>query len=275
MFDYLPGIQPGCYIYKFFFFYPLQQTIIFIIFFPIILWSESLLPGLTQQRLWQHQALVRKESDMKIAIFGASGTIGSAISREALERGHKVTAIVRDPSRITSRHQALQVVKGDILDTDQAAKLVAGHDVVVNATGPRQPDDKVSQAVEAARSLLKMLRQANVSRLLVVGGAGSLEVAPGVQLVDTPQFPPSWKGIALAHREALALYRTAASDWTYISPAAMIGPGNRTGKYRTGNEQLLTDEKGESNISVGDFAAAFVDEIEKGEHKRQRITFAY
>ena len=119
------------------------------------------------------------------------------------------------------------------------------------------------------------LAQARVDRLVVVGGAGSLEVAPGVQLVDTPEFPAAWKGIALAHRDALAVYRGAALDWTYISPAALIGPGERTGQYRTGTDQLLTDKEGESRISVEDFAVAFVDEIENQRFARQRMTVAY
>jgi hypothetical protein len=129
--------------------------------------------------------------------------------------------------------------------------------------------------LDAARSLIDGLARARVGRLVVVGGAGSLEVAPGVQLVDTPEFPAAWKEGSLAQREALAVYRAAALDWTYISPAALISPGKRTGQYRTGTDRLVTDEKGESLISIEDYAVAFVDEIENGRFVRRRMTVAY
>jgi putative NADH-flavin reductase len=212
---------------------------------------------------------------MKIVLFGASGTIGSSIAGEALARGHQVTAVVRDPTRVGPPHPALSVVAGDVRDPSRVAAVVAGHDVVASAVGPRLPSDTPELVVDAARSLIDSLARAQVNRLVVVGGAGSLEVAPGVQLVDTPEFPAAWKGVALAHRDALVVYRAADLDWTYISPAALIGPGKRTGQYRTGTDQLLTDEKGESYISVEDFAVAFVDEIENGQFVRQRMTVAY
>lgn len=214
---------------------------------------------------------------MKIVLFGASGTIGGSIAGEALARGHQVTAVVRDPTRVGPPHPALSVVAGDVLDPSSVAGVVAGHDVVASAVGPRLPGDEPKLVVDAAWSLIDGLARARVSRLVVVGGAGSLEVAPGVQLVDTPEFPAAWKGIALAHRDALAVYRDRGADldWTYISPAALIRPGKRTGQYRTGADQLLTDEEGESLISVEDFAVAFLDEIENGRFVRQRITVAY
>lgn len=212
---------------------------------------------------------------MKIVLFGASGTIGSAIATEALSRGHQVTAVVRDPTRVGLSHEALSLVAGDVLDPSKVVTLVAGHDVVACAVGPRLPEDEPRLVVDAARSLIDGLTRAGVNRLVVVGGAGSLEVAPGVQLVDTPEFPTAWKPIALAHRDALAVYREADLDWTYISPAALIRPGNRTGQYRTGTDQLLTDQGGESRISVEDYAVAFLDEIEKKRSVRQRMTVAY
>ena len=212
---------------------------------------------------------------MKIVVFGASGTIGSSIAAEALARGHQVTAVVRDPTRVGPPHPALSVVAGDVLDASNVAAAVAGHDVVACAVGPRLPSDTPKLVVDAARSLIDGLAQARVDRLVIVGGAGSLEVAPGVRLVDTPEFPAAWKGIALAHCDALAVYRAADLDWTYISPAALIRPGKRTGQYSTGTDQLLTDEEGESHISVEDYAIAFVDEIENGRFVRQRMTVAY
>lgn len=212
---------------------------------------------------------------MKIVLFGASGTIGSSIAGEALARGHQITAVVRDPTRVGLQHPALSVVAGDILDPSRVAAVVTGHDAVASAVGPRLPSDDPKLVVDAAQSLIDGLTRARVDRLVIVGGAGSLEVAPGVQLVDTPEFPAAWKDVALAHRDALAVYRGADLDWTYISPAAMIGPGKRTGQYRTGTDQLLTDEEGESRISVEDFAVAFVDEIENRRFVRQRMTVAY
>ena len=212
---------------------------------------------------------------MKIALFGASGTIGCSIAAEALARGHQVTAVVRDPTRVGPPHPALSAVAGDILDPSSVADAVSGHDVVASAVGPRLPGDTPQLVVDAAWSLIDGIERAEVSRLVVVGGAGSLEVAPGVHLVDTPEFPADWKGIALAHRDALEVYRGAALEWTYISPAALIRPGKRTGQYRTGTDQLLTDEEGESRISVEDFAVAFVDEIENKRFVRQRMTVAY
>ena len=212
---------------------------------------------------------------MKIVLFGASGTIGSSIAAEALSRGHHVTAVVRDPTRVGPSHEALSSVTGDVLDPSSVAALVAGHDVVACAVGPRLAGDEPRLVVDAARSLIDGLTRAGVNRLVVVGGAGSLEVAPGVQLVDTPEFPAAWKPIALAHRDALAVYRGADLDWTYISPAALIRPGNRTGQYRTGTDQLLTDQEGESRISVEDYAVAFMDEIENQRSVRQRMTVAY
>jgi putative NADH-flavin reductase len=214
---------------------------------------------------------------MKIALFGANGTIGQRILREALDRGHEVTAIVRDPSRFDKTSEKLSLVAGDIADPSGIAGVVKGHDVVISAVGPKLPDGDPQIVVEAARSLLEGVERAGVKRLLVVGGAGSLEAAPGVQIVDTPDFPAAWKPVALAHRDALDLYRNAQTDldWTYLSPAALIQPGERTGKYRIGGDQLLVDERGESRISVEDYAVALLDEVENPRHIRLRITVAY
>jgi putative NADH-flavin reductase len=210
----------------------------------------------------------------KIALIGATGMIGQRILNEALSRGHKVTAIVRDPSRITEKRPNLDVEVGDVLKPESMAGAARGSDVVVNAHGPGKGDPQ--QVVTAAHALIEGLRSLQPApRLVVVGGAASLEVAPGMQLIDTPNFPPAWKGIAGAHRDALAVYRKSPVDWTYVSPAAFIQPGTRTGHYRTGTEQLVTDAKGESRISAEDYAVAILDEIEKPRFSRQRFTAAY
>jgi putative NADH-flavin reductase len=213
---------------------------------------------------------------MRIAIFGASGWIGGTVAREALGRGHEVTAVVRDPGRLAIFGESLKVATADVTDPDQVASAALGQDAVgVAISGRRDHDAGIIAA--AARALLDGLPRANVRRFVWAGGAGSLEVAPGVRLVDGPQFPAEWKPEALAQAEALAVIRGAGPgmEWTYVSPAAVIAPGERTGKFRIGGDQLLTDEKGESRISVEDYAIAFVDELEQAAHPRQRITVAY
>jgi putative NADH-flavin reductase len=147
---------------------------------------------------------------------------------------------------------------------------------VVSAYGPGKGDSNL--VVKAAHALIEALTRVEPIRLIALSGAGSLEVKPGVQLVDMPDFPAEWKAIALAHREALDVYRKAGMaefDWTAVSPAALIEPGTRTGKYRTGMDQLLVDDKGKSYISAEDFAVAVVDEIEKPRFPGQRFTAAY
>jgi putative NADH-flavin reductase len=213
---------------------------------------------------------------MKLLVFGASGAIGSAITAELLERGHTVTAATRSGTPIGD--VAVQVVKGDAADPASVARLAHGQDGVVSAIGPRrgQAENEEDSLLGAARGLTEGLRQAGVRRLVIVGGAGSLEVAPGQRLVDTPGFPAGWKPTALAHARALDVFREVDDlDWTYVSPAAEIGPGERTGKFRIGGDQLVVDDAGDSRISIPDYAIAIADEIERGEAIRRRITVAY
>ena len=212
---------------------------------------------------------------MKIALFGL-GMIGQRVAIEALNRGHEVKGIVRDPASVQFSDPRLTIVQGTLSDLDGVVQAITGYDVVINATGPRHDgSDNPETYLSNAHTLIEGLKRAGVQRLLVVGGAGSLEVAPGVQLVDTPEFPEAWKAGASALRDALPIYRAANLDWTFLSPAAMIAPGERTGNYRTGNDQLLTDDKGNSNISAEDYAVAMVDEIEKPRFIRRRFTIAY
>ncbi|MBX5467248.1 MAG: NAD(P)-dependent oxidoreductase [Firmicutes bacterium] len=213
---------------------------------------------------------------MRIALWGATGTIGQRILREALDRGHAVRAVVRDPARVTIQHPKLEVVQGDALDPQSVAQAVRGCEVVVSALGPSRGEPPETLLTLNQR-LVEGVRAAGVRRLIAVGGAGSLEVAPGQRLLDTPDFPPGWKAIAEAAAETLAWYRREANDleWTVMSPAAFIQPGSRTGRYRTGTDQLVTDERGESRISAEDFAVALVDEVEQGRFIRRRFTVAY
>jgi len=204
-------------------------------------------------------------------LYGASGMIGSRILQELLRRGHAVTAVVRDPQKITAA--GATVIEGDVNDPASVAATAKGADAAISAYAPPQTDvDKLSGAI---RSLLQGLHAAHVQRLIVVGGAGSLEISPGVQLVDSPLTPAQWKPIANAHRNALPLLHESSLDWTYFSPAAFIQPGERTGKFRLGGTQLVTDAKGESRISAEDYAVALVDELENPRHIRRQFTAAY
>jgi len=212
----------------------------------------------------------------KIMLIGSNGMIGQRILHEALNRGYHVTCLVRDTSGTGEHRAELDYHTGDIFKSDTVAAAAVDHDVVVSAYGPGKGDPNL--VVKAAHSLIEALTRVEPIRLIVVSGAGSLEVKPGLQMVDAPDFPAEWKPIALAHREALDVYRKAGMaefDWTAVSPAALIEPGTRTGKYRTGTDQLLVDDKGKSYISAEDFAVAAVDEIENPHFRDKRFTVAY
>jgi len=208
---------------------------------------------------------------MKVVLYGASGMIGSRILQELVNRGHQVTAVVRNPEKIITK--GVKVLKGDVTDKASVAATAKGNEAAISSYAP--PNTAVETLLPATRSVLAGLAEAEVRRFIVVGGAGSLEVAPGVQLVDTPDFPDAWKGIALAHRDVLPILKESSLDWSYLSPAAFIQPGERTGKFRLGGTQLITDSKGESRISAEDFAVALVDELENPKHLRRQFTLAY
>jgi putative NADH-flavin reductase len=205
---------------------------------------------------------------MQILVFGAAGAIGQEITAELLRRGHSVVAVTR--TGIPIEGLDVQVIQGDAADPAAVSVLAQGVDAVVSAAGPRRGrENDEENLVGAARGLVEGLR--------VVGGAGSLEVAPGQRLVDTPDFPAAWKPTALAHAKALdEVYRAADDlDWTFVSPAALIEPGERTGQYRTGGDQVLTDAAGNSRITIPDYAIAIADVLESGGPVRRRITVAH
>ncbi|HYP72222.1 MAG TPA: NAD(P)-dependent oxidoreductase [Variovorax sp.] len=203
---------------------------------------------------------------MKIALIGATGQVGSRILAEALQRGHQVSAIARHADTLAPR-AGLTPVALDVADSGKLAAALAGQDAAIVS---------VKYSVVDARPILKAIEQAGVPRVLVVGGAGSLQVAPGVDLVDTPEFPAPYKEEALAAREILRLLRAGtALDWTLVSPSALLVPGERTGKFRIGGDQLLADAQGNSRISIEDLALALVDELEAPKHSRQRFTVGY
>jgi len=201
-----------------------------------------------------------------IAILGISGRVGSRIANELLARGHTVTGIARNIDKVQPK-PGLALKQADATQLN-ALVLLRGHDAVVSAT-------HFAGGIDAATAVAAA-KQADVPRLLVVGGAGSLEIAPGKALVDTPQFPDAYKAEALAGRTFLKALRAEKElDWTFLSPSALLEPGERTGSYRTGGDQLLADANGKSWISMEDYAIAMVDEIEKPAHPRQRFTVGY
>ncbi len=212
---------------------------------------------------------------MNIALIGASGFIGSAIRREALARGHQVTALVTNPARL-SPEPRLNVVKTDVLDRDLLARQLRGHDLVISAFSGHAQADVRGYYVQGTRSIVEAVQQAGVARLLVVGGAGSLQVQPGLDLLDAPGFPDAYRASAEGARDALRLLRELPDlDWTLLSPPAMIRPGERTGRYRVGGDQLLMNGEAPADISVEDYAVAMLDEAERPKHRRQRFTVAH
>ncbi|HEY4775901.1 MAG TPA: NAD(P)-dependent oxidoreductase [Xanthobacteraceae bacterium] len=203
---------------------------------------------------------------MKVALIGASGNIGSQILAEAVSRGHAVTAIARNPERIAPA-PGVAATRGDIADADGLAAVLRGHDAIISSVRFRMFDPL---------ALLGAVRASGVRRLIMVGGAGSLEVRPGVALVDTPEFPAVAKPEAEAGRTALTALRGEREiEWTFVSPSAVIAPGERTGKFRLGGDELLVGGDGKSRISIADFAIALVDELEHPRHIRRRFTVGY
>jgi putative NADH-flavin reductase len=222
------------------------------------------------------EAPEKKVTFMKIAVIGASGQIGAFIRDEALARGHQVTAIVRHPEKIPVQNPRLHVVEADILK-DKVDELVKGHDAVISAYNPgwKNPD-MYNEQIEGYKRIISGVKESGIKRLLVVGGAGSLEVAPGVQVLDTASFSEQVKKGVLATREVLYMLREEKElEWTFLSPPTSIKPGERTGHYRVGKDQLLKNKEGESRISTPDYAVAMLDELENRQHIRERFTVAY
>lgn len=211
---------------------------------------------------------------MNLVLIGATGFVGSALLEEALSRGHRVTAVARKADGLEGRAgvvpRALEVTDGALPDA------LTGADAVLSAFVARQGDDPAGDTLRGYDAILGAVKRTGVPRLLVVGGAGSLEVAPGQALVDQPGFPQAYAGEARTFGQLLARLRQEPSlDWTFLSPAAEIFPGARTGRFRLGGDQLLSDTEGCSRISVQDYAAAMLDELEQPSHSRRRFSVAY
>jgi uncharacterized protein len=203
---------------------------------------------------------------MKIALIGATGFIGQYILAEALARKHQVKALVRNPSKI-SASEGLSAEALDISDAAQVTQMVRGHEAVIMAVRHNGLD---------FHAFLEAIKASGVPRLLVVGGAGSLETTDGIQLVDTAEFPAQWKSVALATRDFLNVLRDERElNWTFLSPSAVIEPGARTGQFRLGKDRWLVNDKGESRISTQDYAAALINELETPTHINTRFTVGY
>lgn len=219
-----------------------------------------------------------------IVLIGASGFVGSAILKEALDRGHKVTVIAPNPEKIGTSNPNLTVVKGDATNPAELAAVAKGKDAVISAYNPGWGNPRqYEETLENYPKIVEGAKQAGVKRLLIVGGAGTLFVKPGLRLVDTGTLPAEWlPGVkSMGEFYLNTLMNEHDIDWVFFSPAGNLGnmgqngPGKRTGKFRLGKDDMLFDEKGESFISVEDYAYAMIDELEQENHHQERFTIAY
>ena len=207
---------------------------------------------------------------MNVVLYGATGKSGRRILSELISRGHSVTAVARNPVDLPA---GVKIQRDDLSNVDKTASIITGADAVVSAYGP--PQDDTDELIGVTTRQIEAVRKAGKPRLIVVGGAGSLEVAPGVSLLKSGHLPEAWMPIATSHEKALKLLEASDINWTYFSPAAFFEPGERTGKFRLGKRNLVSDEKGNSRISLEDYAIALVDELEKPAHQRQQFTVGY
>ena len=202
---------------------------------------------------------------MKIALVGATGNVGQRVVAEAISRGHTVTAIARKVSDLAAGNGVIPVAVD--VTSQGAAAVLSGHDCVVLSVRFQGLDFE---------NILRTVKASGVARLLIVGGAASLEVKPGLALIDTPEFPAVIKPEAEPARQALNRLRQVTDlDWTFLSPSVFFGPGERTGKFRLAGDTLLTAVDGKSHISYEDYAIALLDEIEQPKHHRTRFTVGY
>ena len=208
---------------------------------------------------------------MNVVVYGATGKSGSRIVSELLSRGHQVTAVARNPVDLPA---GVRSVQDDLSSADKIAAVISGADAVVSAYAP--PPDDTDQLIGVTERQIEALHKAgNNIRLIVVGGAASLEVAPDVMLLNSGHLPAEWVPIAASHEKVLRILEKSDINWTYFSPAAFFEPGTRTGKFRLGTNQLIADAQGNSRISIEDYAIALVDELEKPAHRRARFTIGY
>ncbi len=207
---------------------------------------------------------------MNVVLYGATGNSGQRILKELTNRGHHVTAVARDTSKIPPTAKA---VKDDLSSVEAIASIIAGADVVVSAYAP--PQDNTDALLGVTERQIAAVKKAGAARLIVVGGAGLLEVAPGVTLIASGYLPEAYLPIAKSHEKALGILKASDINWTYFSPAGYFEAGERTGKFRLGTTNLIANEKGDSRISFEDYAVALVDEIETPAHERGQLSIGY
>jgi len=220
---------------------------------------------------------------MNVVLFAATGRAGSTILNELISRGHQVTAVARNLDKLPGQlPETVKRVRDDLSSVDRIAEIISGSDAVVSAYGPPSSDPRYTsdisytdQLVSVTERLVAAVRKAGVSRLIVVGGAGSLEFSPGVTVLDSGYWPKPLVPIATSHMKAFAALRASGINWTYFSPPMLIQPGERTGKFRLGGNELIKDDQGNSRVSFEDYAIALVDELEKPAHERSRFTIGY
>jgi hypothetical protein len=209
---------------------------------------------------------------MNVVVYGATGKAGSRIVKELIARGHAVTAVARNVDSLRGQ-KGVSAKVDDLSDVDAIAAVIQGAAVVITAYQP--PPDNTDMLVDVTKREVAGVKKAGMPRLLMVGGAGLLEVVPGVTLIQSGHLPEVWLPIARSHEKALAVLRASDIDWTYLSPAAFFEPGERTGKFRLGTKELIANEKGESRISMEDYAIALVDEMERPRHNRQAFSVGW
>ena len=214
----------------------------------------------------------------KIVLIGASGFVGSAILNEALNRGIQVTAVVRNPESIKISNAGLTLVEADVSDAGKVAEICKGADAVISAYNPGWTNPNIyDETLKVYPQILSGVKQAGVKRLLIVGGAGTLFVAPGLRVVDSGVIPAEIMGGVKSLGEFFlnTLMNEKEMDWVFFSPAGSLEPGERTGVYRLGKDDLILNDKGESKISVQDYAKAMIDELENPRHHQERFTIGY
>jgi len=210
---------------------------------------------------------------MKVALYGATGAAGSRILKELVSRGHHVTAVVRDAAKLPQSGPNVRVKQGDLSDPKSITAAVGDVEAVISAYGPPKNDLEAIEGVTERQ--VEALKGKTGVRLIVVGGAGGLNIAPGLTLVDSEYMPEPYKPIARAHVKAFNVLKASTIDWTYFAPAAFFEPGQRTGEFRLGKDELISNTQQESRISMEDYAVALVDELEKPRHRRQRFSIGY
>ena len=209
---------------------------------------------------------------MNVVVYGATGNSGLEIVKELLRRGHKVTGVARKVDSLKAE-PGLTIKTDDLLNVDAIVGIIKGADAVVSAYAP--PADETDALIAVTERQIAAVKKGGGPRLVVVGGAGLLEVASGVTLIKSGYLPAEYLPIATSHEKALGVLRTSDIDWTYLSPGAYFVPGERTGKFRLGTKELVSDAKGESKISFADYAIALVDELEKPAHRRASFSVGY